>query len=338
MTYSLFQHLLRTAQETIPGGSMWDTAPCDAAQAFTNYTIHVAGISNAFSDEATLRSCWGNSLMCGLWARAGFPTIRLGHKTAASFMSTSIKPHVAEECVRAPWPAFAIRMPEPLLEIIDSNGEPQSVSVIMAASLPARLVRDATDDGGNRWWYKLFASSPADEFHGLMPDSVVGLFLGISLWGFNMTTKFLAREGDTIDDETWCRWDSLQLTGSDERTEYLARQLILSCCLYLSGNPEELAASDAPENKVRIRTRVTKASAELPSVKEWEIESAININFTPAVREFVKHGGSAPKVRTMVAGHWKRVPYGKGRALRRVQHILPYMRGPEGAPMGMRVK
>lgn len=37
-------------------------------------------------------------------------------------------------------------------------------------------------------------------------------------------------------------------------------------------------------------------------------------------------------VRTMVAGHWKRQPYGEGRALRKWIHIEPFWRGPETAP------
>lgn len=44
-------------------------------------------------------------------------------------------------------------------------------------------------------------------------------------------------------------------------------------------------------------------------------------------------GSTGPlAVRTLVAGHWKRQPYGEGRALRKWIHIAPFWRGPEGAP------
>lgn len=42
------------------------------------------------------------------------------------------------------------------------------------------------------------------------------------------------------------------------------------------------------------------------------------------------------KHRVITRGHWKRVAYGKGRALRRVQWIMPYVRGPEGADLVVR--
>ena len=35
----------------------------------------------------------------------------------------------------------------------------------------------------------------------------------------------------------------------------------------------------------------------------------------------------------LVRGHWRNVPYGQGRALRRHQRIMPYVKGPEGAPL-----
>lgn len=42
------------------------------------------------------------------------------------------------------------------------------------------------------------------------------------------------------------------------------------------------------------------------------------------------------KHRVITRGHWKRVAYGKGRSLRRVQWIMPYVRGPEGADLVVR--
>ena len=35
----------------------------------------------------------------------------------------------------------------------------------------------------------------------------------------------------------------------------------------------------------------------------------------------------------LVRGHWRNVPYGQGRALRRHQWVMPYVKGPEGAPL-----
>lgn len=40
--------------------------------------------------------------------------------------------------------------------------------------------------------------------------------------------------------------------------------------------------------------------------------------------------------RVITRGHWRQVPYGKGRKLRRAQWIMPYVRGPEGADLVVR--
>ncbi len=40
--------------------------------------------------------------------------------------------------------------------------------------------------------------------------------------------------------------------------------------------------------------------------------------------------------RVITRGHWRQVPYGKGRKMRRAQWIMPYVRGPEGADLVVR--
>ena len=43
--------------------------------------------------------------------------------------------------------------------------------------------------------------------------------------------------------------------------------------------------------------------------------------------------GRRYRVRWPVAGHWRKQPYGPGRAYRRLTYIAPYIKGPEGAPL-----
>lgn len=47
----------------------------------------------------------------------------------------------------------------------------------------------------------------------------------------------------------------------------------------------------------------------------------------------LSEGGRKLTVRHLVRGHWTHQPYGPNRALRRLQWIAPYTRGPEGAPL-----
>ena len=45
---------------------------------------------------------------------------------------------------------------------------------------------------------------------------------------------------------------------------------------------------------------------------------------------------SAPSVQTLVRGHWKHQPHGKGRSERKYIFVEPYWRGPEDAPITVR--
>lgn len=319
----------------------WFTNPVSAGGRFTDLMFAMADCNPRKVPAEIYQSMCCNSIIGGRWAMCGFPTVTLGHRTAAAFMATKIRPEDAAEFVRAPWPAFGIRLPPDILSVeFEGTLEPGTFIAVTACDpqvLPADHALDRP--GQDRWWYKLMAPNAASGVPRHMPRYVQAYFEGISLWGFNVPTEFLAVEDGGASDETYERWDTHEVLSSDQRSDRLARAAILSTCLFLSGDPRERAERKS-DGMITVTSRTSKQrdSDVLPPYTEYEVHSAIKINLHHAMRDYVRHGGSAPSVQTMAAGHWKRVAHGAAHSLRRMQYIAPYWRGPIDAPVSTRVK
>lgn len=318
----------------------WFTEPSSSGGRLTDAICRVARVDpvDLYARKPEIyQSLCCNALIAGRWAMSGYPTVQLGHRTAAAFMATKIRPDDAAAFVRCPWPGFGIRIPSDLLTIED-EGILRPVSFIGVTAVESTHVKGFEKDPVHtRWWYKLIAASQRETPRDL-PDYVSSFFDSISLWAFNIPTEHLAtKDAGASTDEAFTRWDTLPVHSSDERSEQLARSLIMSCCLYLSGDPRE---REARQGSITVTKRQSKQreSDTLPPYTSYEVQSSIKINLQHAMRDYVRHGGSAPTVQTMAAGHWKRVAYGHGHALRRLQHIEPYWRGPIDAPVSTRVK
>lgn len=294
------------------------------------------------ADQVTRHSVFCDLLLCGRWAMSGFPTVTMGHKTAAAFMATRIKAEDAVEFVRPPWPAFAIRLPTPLLAI-DYNGQARDAHLIIATAIDANLVKKDQDtvsphSDSLRWWFKILANTPVPEggLDGRLPrTNVVGLWNGISLWNFNAPTEVFASKDGIDGVANHKRWDADQRTDCDERTEDMARALIVAACLHLTAN---VGSDDTRGFTITERKSKQRAGDDLPPYTNFEIASAIKINLTHGIRDYIAHGGSSPTVQTMVHGHWKRQAHGVGRTLRKLIHVAPYWRGDVDAPISERVK
>lgn len=262
------------------------------------------------------------ALIHGRWAMSGFPTVTMGHRTAAVLMATSIKPDDAQTFVRCPWPAFVIRIPNDLL-YIDREGQSQEVALVAVTCITDLL----PELPGERWYYQILTSGVQQA-----PDG--GYYQGISLWGFNTEMQYMALKHPGLECEQYDHWSTVDQTESDDRCDTLARALIIGTCLHLAGDPRQ--RPQGAESKVTQRRSKQREGDELPSYDEFELHSAVKINLHHAMRDYVRHGGSSPKVQTLVAGHWKQVVFGTGRSQRRMQHVLPYWRGDIDAPISTR--
>lgn len=346
---SMFDTMRTTAAYALGFSKDWFVAPTRTALSFTQEAMyHGTGghisrgklLDPQFESHNQAYFC--TSIIAGRWAMSGFPTVTMGHRTAAALMATKIKPDDAIQFVKIPWPAFAIRVPPGLL-FIEEDGILREADFLAATCLDAGQVRPDgaspwTESVNSRWWFKLMASSPIQVARGVH-ESVFGFFNGISLWGFNVPLEYLARPTGIDGVEDFVRWDTHDSLDIDKRSEQLARQLIIGVCLQLSGDPRERAARERPDGVI-IKERKSKQREgdELPQYTEFELRSSIKINLHHAMRDYVREGGRAPSVQTLVPGHWKNVAYGQAHSLRRLQHIHPYWRGDINAPISTRIK
>lgn len=253
-------------------------------------------------------------LLAGRWAMSGFPTVDLGHKLAASYMATNVSTTID---VRAPWPAFAIRIPEGLVQLDTLGGDRMPVVVMFVTQLVNRS-----------WIYSLMCNPSPGEI-------VDGKGACTALWANQVSADRIG--GDTMPPRPeLSNEDSEAPSPMDERTELLCRRMMLSVCLNLS-SPEALRAAHKNPNP-RRKGKGNERNGQLPDYARFELRSAITVDVRPAIHGYVERGGSSPKVQSLVAGHWKVVHYGKGHRYSKAKHVEAYWRGPLDGPVVSRTR
>ncbi len=121
----------------------------------------------------------------------------------------------------------------------------------------------------------------------------------------------------------------LHMVSMDERANQMIYRLLVGLMLELERSPP--GSEHAPRRPRRFAMRKGKSVAS-----HWALIRPVTVDCRASVREFVAMGGSAPTVRTMVRGHWKRQVCGPGGTDRRLVRIEPYWRGPEDGPVAVR--
>jgi hypothetical protein len=101
---------------------------------------------------------------------------------------------------------------------------------------------------------------------------------------------------------------------------------------------------DDPAHKGRVArgaphgaTGAKHRSGAVPSSWVFQIQREVKVDARPYVREYVEAGSRSLKVQSFVRGHMKRQRHGPQGSLRKWIHIQPYWKGPEDAPVALRV-
>jgi hypothetical protein len=268
--------------------------------------------SNINKDVSTeeVQTLFVQSTCLGKWAMSGFPTIRMGHKTAAGFMATHLNPEMAPEMVRSPWPGFVIKVPGDMIHFFnDEKDSNDPVSCIAVCQL-----------NNGRWNYCISTNVNSGFQTG-----------GISVWAHAVPTKSLA--GEPIDwSKTILPRSGMQPTDIDLRSEELAKNLIIGCCLHFSESAKKEEARVKPVGR-GVRNR---PPGQVPDFTHFEIRQDVSIDVLSAVKEYARNGGGSPKVQFLVRGHWKMQPYGKGGLERKQIYVAPFWKGPLDAPVIMK--
>jgi hypothetical protein len=249
----------------------------------------------------------GNMLMrllliwSALWSECGFPQVVIGHKTAASFMATSMPREVATDDVRLPWKAFLIRVPRDLLEFSPHREfvpEPEPVSRVHVVQW-------------NKGDICILMSSPL----GLVAMTNPGELGDLAENMVDDSPPFL--------DEP--------LSDVEKRALQLIGRLILGVCAEMS-SPDGLHAIAACARQASRANSSTE-----PSLWTYTIRRDVKVDIRDAVRAYARgERSTTPNVKVLVRGHWRRQRHGADLAGTKVIHVEPYWRGPEDVPIAIR--
>lgn len=318
-----------------------DDTPSDAWRDQPVYAAHVValGLTGLTREQlphidsvarSTFNSVFINALAAGLWNLCGRPVVTLGHRTAAACAMTRMYAHDAGEHVRAPWDAFVVRLPSPLLTI-DDDAVARDANTLLVVCLPEdRAGQGSGDPSKRRWWFKLTADTPRPRVDADGQHRLTLMGSGLALWGFNIETSRLLEDqhGEPIDgddSERWQRWDHMKVSTADARTDLMARYLTLNVCLYID-------SPNAPERErpadIVVTRQTSKPDAIGPSYVNHHVSAGIQLNLCDAVRSYIKTGKmTSGAFARLVTPHWKRVAWGEKHSRRRLQYIDAYWRG-----------
>jgi hypothetical protein len=237
-------------------------------------------------------------LFAAKWVKSGCARVRLRAARAGLFACTSIPADYVHEIV-SPWPAFIISLEEDESLLVDPSDPAVRYDQIEVAV--------ATFGGSRRWLF-------------FWRDSSTGLGKG----------RWIAADALAQELENGTAFHQREL---DPHTRLLATvgRLVIGLSLHLTV-PGELARARHRAQSKRFRN----LRSGPPQVANYVIGNDVRVDVSEAVREYLRHGGGAPRVQSLVRGHWKHQFHGAGRSLRRWQHIEPYWRGPEEGPVIIR--
>jgi hypothetical protein len=298
---SIFVTCVKNGKSLLDFKKSWLSDPIETASDFLQRIRHTDSVLSSSNVGAALTGMHVEMMQRGMWAMSGFPTLRPTHRAAAAWMATSFEN--AAVSFKAPWPSFMIRVPDRLLWI-QGVEDVRQVVLISAAQFKGA------------WWYSIVTENHPKE-------------AAISVWAYSVPNEIMIGKQLPVRP---VEWDVLEKTSLDERTELLARRLIMGMCAHFS-DPARLLERKTCNFRVPGKSR-DKRENELPSYNNWDIRSDISVDVVGAVREYARTGdGKSPKVQGLIAGHTKWQAHGPKHGLRKLIHVEPYWRGDINAPI-----
>jgi len=244
-----------------------------------------------------------NYLLRAAWYDCGMPTITMGHKLAASYMTTKLPIEVIDE-VRAPFPAFLLEIPDGLVNMQDGTSDHQIAGIRYVL-----LCCDPYVTGG--WCLCAYSDGPA------------------TLWRRHKTLSEMVKEFSQ--DDVVNSAFGLDLDDRDGRALELIGRLAICAMMHMTNGAK---VKTVGKNHVNYRGR--NRGGEAPERHIFQLCHDVKHDVRQVVRDYMNGTGHKLNVQLLASGYWRQQPHGPRSSLRRRQFIEPAWRGPTDAPIAQR--
>lgn len=234
-----------------------------------------------------------------VWAKTGAQSVQMPETFAAALMASSAREAI-ELDDQLPWPAFEIIPPQNLLRTTTG-----AIFSILVVRIPPEYVAPTARYANPlqvMWFDEQGATTVRlfDTLRGLTDDEAIG----------GEATETMHISSDFDRDE-------------EDRVALMIGRLVQGVVLLIHQARTERKGAFAPKPMQQ------KRGALKPNA--FQLGKPLTLDCRGLVREYVAgsagSASSAPSVTTVVRGHFKNQAHGQGRALRRLQWVMPYQRG-----------
>lgn len=271
------------------------------------HTLRVSEVKQRPADFLSLAGpgAFESIAWLGKWAHCGFQSIELDEVYAASMCATTIAPSAISD-FHLPWPCFFIRAPKFLQNVL-LHGEP--ILGISVCQFDRCL---------NPHEWILVSLCTLNRFRLDILKSPLEFCMDVQA---HSSTDIVTLKPQP-------------LSTTSLRTQTIVRRFILGACL--SMNDRALVRTYSATPGMRKAPFFGERRGTPPAVTLYKIGKPVVVDARLAIRHYLEGSGSKITVRTLVAGHWKKQPYGPQSSLRKWIHIECYWKGPEEAPVVIR--
>jgi len=144
-------------------------------------------------------------------------------------------------------------------------------------------------------------------------------------------------EGGAFDDPTTRSRGDEDLNDFDNRCLRICRRIVVGVC-YAMSSPDDCRPTKSADPRART---LNARKGKQPTCRVYLLGRPVKIDCRLAVRQYVEHGAARGKgpltLQLLVPGHFRRQAVGPGRRERKWIRIEPYWRGPEDAPVRVRM-
>ena len=244
-----------------------------------------------------------NFLLRAAWYDCGMPTITLGHKLAASYMTTKLPADVIDE-VKSPFPAFLLEIPDGLVNMQDGLQSHQVTGIRYVL-----LCSEPYVTGG--WCMCAYSDGPS------------------TLWRRHKKLSEMVKEfsHDDVVESAF----GLDLDDMDGRALELIGRLAICSMMHMTNGAK---VKTVGKNHVNYRGR--NRGGEAPERHIFQLCHDVQHDVRQVVRDYMNGTGHKLNVQLLASGYWRQQTHGPRNSLRRRQFIEPAWRGPKDAPIAQR--